>query len=101
MRRITLSFAFVSALALCGCAINSDGSITPGFRTSRLWQERAPQKDIEAYYDQKTFDELCEIWWLTHRSGSPMDVVGDKNKRDAFARRGKSPADCPPGRRGD
>jgi len=101
MKRTTQSLAPVSALAPCGCAINSDGSITPGLRTSRLWQARAPQKDVEAYYDRKTVDELCELWWLTHRSSQPVDPVGDKNRRDALARRGKRPADRPSGQRGD
>lgn len=49
-----------------------------------------------AYYDKMTLDELCEIWWLTHRSGMLPDPIADKAKLDAFARRGKDLSACSP-----
>jgi hypothetical protein len=49
-----------------------------------------------AYYDKMTLEELCEIWWLTHRSGMLPDPLADKAKLDAFARRGEDLSACSP-----
>lgn len=83
-------------VAGCGCAINSNGTMSPGFRGSQLWHENAPAGDVAAYYDKMTFEELCELWWLSHRSGSNPSAAGDKARLDAFARREKGLPDCAP-----
>lgn len=92
--------ARVLPFAICvaggGCAANSNGTISPGFRGSQLWHEKAPAADVIAYYDKMTLEELCETWWLSHRSGSSPSAAGDKARLDAFARRGKSLSDCSP-----
>lgn len=94
----TLRLARIGILALSvlagACAINSNGTLSPGFRGSAFWHEKAPATDVMAYYDEMTFDELCELWWLSHRSGSNPSAVGDKARLDAFARRGKAVSDC-------
>ena len=85
-------------LAICvaggGCAAHSDGTVSPGLRGSQLWHEKAPVAEVVAYYDKMTLEELCETWWLSHRSGSSPSAAGDKARLDAFARRGKNLSDC-------
>ena len=87
----------IACAAACGCAVNSDGSISPGFRGSRAWHQNAPAADVVAHYDKMSLEELCENWWLSHRSGSSPSAAGDNAKLDALARRGKSLQDCRPG----
>lgn len=58
---------FRYALAACaalvvGCATNSDGSVSLGVVGSPFWHEKAPQKDVHAYYDAMQVHELCILW---------------------------------------
>ena len=94
LRHAIRAFGGVICVAVGACAINSDGSITPGFRSSRAWQRLAPPEDVVAYYDAMTLDELCKTWWLGHRSGMLPDPLADKAKLDAFARKGKDLSAC-------
>ena len=87
---------FAICVAASGCAVNSDATISPGLRGSRAWHENAPEVDVVAYYDKMTLEELCELWWLSHRSGMDPFPVGDKARLASFARRGKSLEDCSP-----
>ena len=80
---------FAIALAVCGCAVNSDGTLSPGMRGSLNWHRDAPEADVKAYLDQMALDELCRYW-----GAEPPPGVG-KAKLEALARRGKSPSDCP------
>lgn len=60
------------AILLCtlvaGCAFNSDASMTMGFRGSPAWIEKAPRKDVEAYFDRQPLSELC--WSYYYESGT-------------------------------
>lgn len=57
-----------SAWILVGCAVNSDGSITAGFRGSPAWIEHAPHEDVQAYFDGQSVPDLC--WALYYESGT-------------------------------
>ena len=59
-------FALLCAL-LAGCAFNSDGSFSLGFRGSPAWIKDAPRQEIEAYFDGILLPELC--WSLYYESG--------------------------------
>lgn len=88
------AIGLASCVMVGGCAINSDGSISMGFRSSRSWHRSAPAQDIWAYYDKQSLKELCELWALSHRSGIIPDPVADKALLESLACRGKRLSDC-------
>lgn len=53
---------------LSGCAFNSDGSFSLGFRGSPAWIKDAPRQEVEAYFDGIPVTELC--WSYYHESGA-------------------------------
>lgn len=79
-----------------GCAINSDGSITAGFRGSSAWIQNAPRIDVEARYDAMSLLELCNLWRDESRdshSRLPRKRILEE-LTNAFERRGLPPSSC-------
>lgn len=69
--RATRGVAVILVLgANAGCAINSDGSVTAGFRGSVAWLHKAPPSDIDHYYTSMPDKDLC--WgWLAESRDTP------------------------------
>lgn len=79
-----------------GCAINSDGSITAGFRGSPAWIKNAPRSDVDARYDAMPVSVICDKWLDESRktySRLPREIILEELIK-ALNRRGLTLSSC-------
>jgi len=75
--------------------VNSDGSVTAGFRGSLAWIREAPRQDVEAYFDAEPVADLCSSLYYaggTSRTVRKEEVLAEVES--SLRRRGLSSAVC-------